>query len=350
MANALEIYLSQLTPLQKAAIERIHDFQETLKQHGVYVRSAIELEFTIEDANGNPLRGAINLNKAAELLKLASPHVEKFGYEHLSARLVPYNVSQYELNIADIVRHHSDESLNVGSLSPADVAAATAMMKDRTIADVLRQTSSLTAAVPNFKARPYPGYEGQHDTSSALHLNISLYDKEGRNLFAQSARLFDECANTMLAVQKALALALLPNENSVQRIAANQSAPETFMVRYGSKNKSHSSILKRGDVRDDRYRIENRLPGADADPFVAMAVSMAALVKTVSENPRLLHASGLVDEDVRPFAAVGEEAIPTSHAALVERYKSAAGMRELLGAKLYDAILSEYGKETAAAR
>ena len=40
------------TPLQQAAINRIQQFQEELKQHGYVMRSGMELEFMIQDSRG----------------------------------------------------------------------------------------------------------------------------------------------------------------------------------------------------------------------------------------------------------------------------------------------------------
>ena len=60
MDDSLQIYVSHsLTPLQKAALERIGEFRRELAECGLFMRSGIELEFMVRDENDKIVRETI---------------------------------------------------------------------------------------------------------------------------------------------------------------------------------------------------------------------------------------------------------------------------------------------------
>lgn len=384
MAKALESLFSDLTPLQQAALERIQEYKEELKGYGLYVRSAIELEFFTEGADGTPIGQCINLNGLHRNLHdmLPAPdYLQAVNFEALGglgfyARAEPQLDSQYEIRIAE------PETSAPERFQPEVVLGITKALKKSTLNDALQNTSSLTQLHqnmqirPNFSVRPYmhakldpKQFKNYDQVTSALHINASLYDKKG-NVFAHDAALQYQCADSLLELQTHAGLALLPSQDSLHRIHANNSTPFGIGVSIGhnvddkpKNNRGKRSISVRvirepnaetaTPEANSHTRIENRLPGMDADPFVAMAVTMGALVDAVRRKERgEISDAAILKEKLlgvqRPIDR--PEEIPDAHQRIVEKYRHAAHARELLGSKLYGAILQEYGKTPSVTR
>ncbi|MCM2131108.1 glutamine synthetase family protein [Larsenimonas rhizosphaerae] len=138
----------------------------------------------------------------------------------------------------------------------------------------LRETALRHGMYATFMAKPMANEPG-----SAMHLHQSLWDLEGRrNLFSdehgEPSKLF---LNHIGGLQQYLphGLALLaPNINSYRRFtpgATSGSAPTN--VEWGLDNRTAGLRVPVGGPSS--MRVENRLPGADANPYLAMAASLA---------------------------------------------------------------------------
>lgn len=376
MSNALETILPGFTPseLQQAAIDQIAEYKKELAQYGMYVRTAMELEFMVQDDKGMLTPGTIDLEKAHTFLSEQEqlPFIEKVDTEGEVARgmQMPSMAFQYEVNVAD------DGIASPKTLAPEKVAAVVEKLKARSLKNMLMDTTCLTTDAimrdtllsPSFEARPHANEPKDsilhNEETSALHINISLCDKKGRNLFALSDKLLDHCVRSLVALQNDAALPMLPSEDSLKRINANRSAPAAIGVKTGKyfQGSRHTSVtVRRYMLEGDPYtpaaeqtRIENRLPGADADPFVNMAITMAAMVDAVRQHVHKVEdkANGKINLriDPTPVGAYPKHDLPAKHSDLVDKFSATSRIRELLGGKLYDAILAEYANEQAITR
>ena len=126
-------------------------------------------------------------------------------------------------------------------------------------------------------------------------------------------------------------LALLPYENSLDRVKQHLKCGDAPSG-IGLKAPYSAS------VKIFNTRIENRLPGADADPFVAMAITMAAMVEA-------LHAR-------YEGCNIKEQkfSLPESHEQLVKIFQSSVRLKTLLGRNFYDQLLSVYMPSQVTAR
>ena len=106
---------------------------------------------------------------------------------------------------------------------------------------------------------------------SSCHIHLSLQDAEGTNLFDSDPKLFDAFLAGQLAHLRELTLFLAPNVNSYKRFAAGSFAPTT--VAWGRDNRTCSlRVIGHGPGR----RFECRAPGADVNPYLALAGLIAA--------------------------------------------------------------------------
>jgi hypothetical protein len=362
MAKALETALPGFTPssLQLAAIERIREFQDELAAQGIYMRSAMELEFVVEDRWGKLVPYVINLKEAEKYLtspKRKLPHLEQVKTDV---------TAEYEITVAD--KPDANGLFNPLQFAPLQVAGEMAMLKKGTLRDMLQQTTCLTPDIrggiapfrPVFHAYPYSLADKEsswqyENKSSALHVNVSLYDAKGNNLFGKHPALLEHCARSLINVQNEAGLAFLPKKNSLKRVRpeAHGSVPGGLgmeAVLDDGKKRTFSSVNIRGGATEKTgkgskekmthdIRIENRLPGADNDPFVALAVTMAAMVDAVRH-----------DIKTKPKGKAPTHYFADTHEDLVDTMKASTRMRELLGPNLHSAILNEYDKSRSASR
>ena len=122
-----------------------------------------------------------------------------------------------------------------------------------------------------FMAKPMQGQPG-----SSMHVHQSVRGaKNGRNLFAQKngkdSTLF---RNYVAGLQKHLPAVmplLAPNVNSYRRLVRNSDAP--INTHWGYDNRTVGLRVPRSDANN--RRVENRLAGADANPYLAIAASLA---------------------------------------------------------------------------
>ena len=90
--------------------------------------------------------------------------------------------------------------------------------------------------------------------------------REGGNAFAADRQLFDRFIAGQLACMRELTLFYAPHVNSYKRFAPGSFAPTA--VAWGNDNRTCSMrVVGHGEA----LRVENRLPGADVNPYLALA-------------------------------------------------------------------------------
>ncbi len=106
---------------------------------------------------------------------------------------------------------------------------------------------------------------------SSCHIHCSLADEQGENVFAGDRTLFERFIAGQLACMQELTLFYAPHVNSYKRFAPGSFAPTA--VAWGNDNRTCSMrVVGHGPSE----RVENRLPGADVNPYLALAAMIAA--------------------------------------------------------------------------
>ncbi|MGP3533425.1 glutamine synthetase family protein [Microbacterium sp. RD1] len=99
---------------------------------------------------------------------------------------------------------------------------------------------------------------------NSCHVHVSLWDQDGVTPLGADAR-FDGFVGGLAARAEAATLMYAPLVNSYRRFRPHSFAPTAIAV--GDNNRTCSlRVVGSGDVR----RIENRIPGADVNPYVAL--------------------------------------------------------------------------------
>jgi glutamine synthetase len=106
---------------------------------------------------------------------------------------------------------------------------------------------------------------------NSCHIHCSLVDEDDENVFAADRKTFDHFIAGQLACMEELTLFYAPQINSYKRFAAGSFAPTA--VAWGEDNRTCSiRVVGHGGG----LRLENRLPGADVNPYLATAAMIAA--------------------------------------------------------------------------
>ncbi|WP_206208584.1 glutamine synthetase family protein [Vogesella mureinivorans] len=134
----------------------------------------------------------------------------------------------------------------------------------------LRQLASAHGLQACFMAKPFPGQPG-----SAMHIHQSLLDSQGRNAFTQpDGSEHPRFHHYIGGLQRHLPQAMLlfaANPNAYRRLCAHSAAP--INVEWGYDNRTCG--LRVPVCHPQARRVENRLPGIDANPYLALAATLA---------------------------------------------------------------------------
>lgn len=123
-----------------------------------------------------------------------------------------------------------------------------------------------------FMARPY-----QDQTGSAMHIHQSLVDMAtGKNVFAEadgrnSRKLFYYIGGLRKYITHCFPL-FAPNINSYRRITPYSDAP--INTHWGLDNRTVGLRVPNSEIKN--RRVENRIVGADCNPYLAIAGTLAA--------------------------------------------------------------------------
>lgn len=107
---------------------------------------------------------------------------------------------------------------------------------------------------------------------NSCHIHCSLADGEtGENAFAADRQMFDHFVAGQIACMREMTLMFAPYVNSYKRFAEGSFAPTA--VAWGLDNRTCSlRVVGHGEA----LRVENRLPGADVNPYLALSAMIAA--------------------------------------------------------------------------
>lgn len=145
-----------------------------------------------------------------------------------------------------------------------------------------------------FMAKPMQGQPG-----SAMHIHQSVIDrKTGRNVFTnEDGSESDAFRHFIGGMQKHVPSALVmfaPYVNSYRRLTQAASAPVN--TKWGYDNRTTAFRIPRSDPSS--RRVENRIPSSDANPYLALAASLACgLLGIVEKAEPEAPVTGSVNED-----------------------------------------------------
>lgn len=211
---------------------------------------------------------------------------------------------------------------------------------------VIKQTARQHGMFASFMPKPLSGVAG-----SAMFLSQSLFDHNGNNLFwAEGKGSVHHLSVTaqhyvagLLKYAPEFALVTNPTVNSYKRLVPNGEVP--CYATWGSKNRS--AFVRVPTYKPGKQlsrRVELRSPDPTCNPYLTMAVTLAAGMRGIAEELPLPEESSVPFSEL---AASGVTRLPHDLGEAVEAFASSELMRETLGDHIFNYLLTEKREEWA---
>jgi glutamine synthetase len=177
---------------------------------------------------------------------------------------------------------------------------------------------------------------------NSCHLHVSLRDGDDRPVFAGDgpggfSPVFEQFLAGQLACQRELTLLMAPNINSYKRFALGSFAPTA--VAWGFDNRTCAlRVVGHGSS----LRFENRVPGGDVNPYLALAASIAAGLHGIEQELSLEEAfAGNAYDSDKPR-------VPSTLRDACELFEASAPARKAFGDDVVDHYANAARVELAA--
>jgi glutamine synthetase len=190
----------------------------------------------------------------------------------------------------------------------------------------VRQAALRHDIYATFMAKPY-----EQEPGSAMHIHISVVDAhKGTNLFStrggKDTRLFLAYIAGLQRYLPAAMPLIAPYVNSYRRLVRYLSAPVN--THWGHENRTVGLRIPESEPKN--RRIENRVPGADANPYLAIAGSLACGYLGMTQNL----------SPTKPMEGNAYESmryqLPRHLLDAISRFRNSQDMRGLLGESFVD--------------
>ncbi len=179
-------------------------------------------------------------------------------------------------------------------------------------------------------------YDEREGNSCHIHCSLAHADGSG-NVFANDEQTFKRFVAGQLAALRELTLFFAPQINSYKRFVPGSFAPTA--VAWGNDNRTCSMrVVGHGQG----LRVENRLPGADVNPYLALAAMIAAGLHGIDNELELEPAyEGNAYESDKPR-------VPDTMYAARDLFAESAIAREAFGQEVVDHYLNRAAIELTA--
>lgn len=152
---------------------------------------------------------------------------------------------------------------------------------------IVRSAARRHGLAASFMAKPYPQHSG-----NGLHVHFSLLDAGGRNIFddggTDGTAAMRHAVAGLLAAMHDCTLIFAPHQNSYRRLRPDSLAPTA--IAWGYENRTAALRIPGGPAA--ARRIEHRVAGADANPYLVIAAILAAALDGLGQGAEPAPATG----------------------------------------------------------
>ena len=300
----------------RQVLKRVLDLYD---QQGRQAVVAPEIEFYLVKTNTNadlPLEPPVGRSGRQEQARRTFSIDALNEFENVVEDIYDFS-EQQGLDIETLTHEDGIAQLEVNFLhgEPMNLADQVFVFK-RTV----REAAFKHGMYATFMAKPH-----QQQPGSSMHLHQSLIDKTtGKNIFADKNGKPNGLFMSYIAgLQKYLPATMplfAPNVNSYRRVTRYFSAP--INTHWGFDNRTVGLRVPLAPAQ--ATRVENRVPGADTNPYLAMAASLAAGYLGMEEN---LEPTKPIEDSAQERAIT----LPRDLHSALKQMRRSAPLRKLLG-------------------
>jgi glutamine synthetase len=246
------------TPCEFASREVLRSVLDGMAELGHEVMAALEYEIRLWDSGGHPMSSGISYSLT-----------EIGRYQEFTDQLVPaLEGLEVELSAVHTEAGPGLLELNLGARRGLRAADDAALVKF-----AVKEIASSMGLRASFLAKTTPGEEG-----SSGHIHMSCWSGETNAFAAPEATdplppVFGAAIAGVLDHLPGASLLLNPTVNSYKRLVPGWFAP--INATWGYENRSCAVRAIRSS-RPELWRFECRRPGADANPYLALAAVAAS--------------------------------------------------------------------------
>jgi glutamine synthetase len=317
-----DVYTEEGEPIEEAPRWVLRRQLERARNAGYTVKTASELELylfreSFDEARARRFHGLTPVSSYLEDYHVLQTSKEeglvRAIRNHMEEARVPVEFSKGEWG-------RGQEEINLRYAEALEMADRHVLYKHGVKEIAWGQGASVT-----FMAKYDMGAAG-----SSFHLHSSVWDGEGqKNLFAsngsrEGTALFGQWVAGQMALARDFAFFYAPTVNAYKRYQAGSFAPTRIACGWDNRTCGFR-VCGQGSG----FRIENRIPGADANPYLAFAATIAAGLHGIGKKlapPRMYEGN-----------AYGDGALPQVPKALREALaalEGSAAAREAFGDKV----------------
>ena len=264
-----DVYTEEGEPIEESPRWILKRQIERARKQGLFVKTASELELylfkeSFDEARAKRYHGLTPVSSYLEDYHILQTSKEeplvRAIRNHMEAARVPVEFSKGEWG-------RGQEEINLRYAEALEMADRHVLYKHGVKEIAWQQGCSVT-----FMAKYDMGSAG-----SSFHLHSSVWDPAGKkNLFAakgsrQGTQLFQHWLAGQMSMAREFAYFYAPTVNAYKRYQAGSFAPTR--IACGWDNRTCGFRLC---GENSGFRVENRIPGADANPYLAFAATIAA--------------------------------------------------------------------------
>lgn len=326
-----EVLLSQYhldgTPMLSDPRHALRRQVDAMAEAGLHPTAALELEFFLldpeRDAAGNvqPARDVLDHRRSGKTEVYSVDHLigmqPLFSDIYAGAALAGIKaetlISEYAPGQFELTLHYRKDIMK----------AADDLVR---LKRILRAQARQHGVVACFMAKPLADHAG-----SGMHLHVSLCDDTGRNMLAEDAGagwtdMLRHAIGGLLSTMEESMLVFAPHANSWRRFANQSYAP--VAPTWGVNNRSVAVRVPAGDRK--ARRIEHRLSGVDANPYLVAATVLAAMRKGITEQ-----IEPAPETTGNGYDATGTNALPRDWNSAIAVAQGSAFLRDALGEEMH---------------
>lgn len=296
------------------------------KAAGLVPMGAFELEFYLINASpgdgadqAQPVRGLLG---GRPLISNNCMSVDELDEMSPFFDAVYAAAKTFDLTLEAMISEYAEGQFEL-TLRYRDLArAADDLILTKTLIRTTARRFGMTAC---FMAKPFGDRSG-----SGMHMHLSLADKDGTNLFADSpdGALSPLMLQAMGGIRGAMAdtmLILAPGLNSWRRFASNSYSPAQNS--WGIEDRGVALRIPQSAAKARHF--EHRIAGVDANPYLVATAALGTALDGIATGA-----------DVGPAGPEGAAAapLPSDWPSAIEAFATSGPLCDILGAPLRDAF------------
>jgi glutamine synthetase len=324
-----DVYTEEGEPIEEAPRWILKRQLERAARHGYVVKTAAELELycfreSFEEARARRYHGLTPVSGYLE-----DYHILQTTKEEPLIRAIRNGMEEADVPVETSKGEwgRGQEEINLRYAEALEMADRTVLYRHGA-----KEIAHLQGCSVTFMAKYEMGSAG-----SSFHLHSSLWDRAGtKALFAPPAGahgahatltpLFGQWLAGQMAMARELAYFYAPNVNSYKRYQSGSFAPTRIAAGWDNRT---CGFRLCGEGRG--FRVENRIPGADANPYLAFAATIAAGLHGIEgtlEAPKLYAGNAYEDTTLPQVPKTLREAVAELERSKVARAAFGEGVVE----------------------